>query len=47
MRRTLLRGKTFASCFLKHWTLARLEQQIAAKAGQIASSICALRRRTC
>jgi hypothetical protein len=28
-------------------TLARLEQQTAAKAGQIASSICALRRRTC
>ena len=36
MRRTLLRGKTFASCCLKHWTLARLEQQIAARAGQIA-----------
>jgi hypothetical protein len=28
-------------------TLARLEQQSAAEAGQIASSICALRRRTC
>jgi hypothetical protein len=28
-------------------TLARLEQQTAAKAGQIAWSICALRRRTC